>query len=189
MKKYSRVFRYISQYKKDAFLYILFIVLSIIFLLVSLGMLFPFLELIFNGDGSGIGSLTKNSNNGAVVYIRNFLLEEIRSHHGDKIVALGIICLLIITTILLKNLFLYLAYYILNPLKNKIVNSLRTELYEKILHLPIGFFTEKRKGDIISRITNDVGEVEGSVVGTLEGWVRDPLTILFTLGTLFAISY
>ncbi|MDQ3277080.1 MAG: ABC transporter ATP-binding protein/permease, partial [Bacteroidota bacterium] len=62
-------------------------------------------------------------------------------------------------------------------------------LYEKVLHLPIGFFTEKRKGDVISRITNDVGEVESSVVGTLEGWVRDPLTILVTLATLFLISY
>ncbi|HEV7621617.1 MAG TPA: ABC transporter ATP-binding protein, partial [Flavisolibacter sp.] len=189
MKKYSRVFRYIRQYKKDAFLYIFFIVLSIVFSLVSLGMLFPFLELIFNGDGSGIGSLTKNSNNGAVVYIRNFLLDTIQRHHGDKIVALGLICLLIIITILLKNVFLYLAYYILNPLKNKIVNSLRIELYEKVLHLPIGYFTEKKKGDIISRITNDVSEVEVSVVGALEGWVRDPLTIILTLIGLFFISY
>ncbi|GAC1417419.1 MAG: ABC transporter ATP-binding protein [Flavisolibacter sp.] len=152
-------------------------------------MLFPFLELIFNGDGSGIGSLAKNSNNIAVVFVRNFLLDTIKKHNGNKIIALGFICLLIIITILLKNIFLYLAYYVLNPLKNKIVTSLRTELFEKVLHLPIGYFTEKKKGDIISRITNDVSEVETSVVGALEGWVRDPLTILLTLGALFFISY
>src|SRR5206468_11984032 len=81
------------------------------------------------------------------------------------------------------------SYYILNPLKNKIVNRLRSDLYEKVLHLPIGYFTEKKKGDLISRITNDVGEVEGSVVGTLEGWIRDPLTIVVYFAVLFFISY
>lgn len=184
MKKYARVFRYLSQYKGEAFLYIIFILLSIVFSLVSLGMLLPFLEMIFNGTK---GTLLSDSNNPLVNYIRR-LLEESRTTRGN-VPTLGLICALIIVAIFFKNLFLYLAYYVLNPLKNKIVNRLRTELYEKVLHLPIGFFTEKKKGDIISRITNDVNEVEGSVVGTLEGWVRDPLTILFTLGTLFAISY
>lgn len=135
----------------------------------------------------GGNSMLGDTNNPVVKYIREYLDRSIRERGG--VATLGFICILIIVSIFFKNLFLYLAYYILNPLKNRIVNQLRTELYEKVLHLPIGFFTEKRKGDIISRITNDVGEVEGSVVGTLEGWVRDPLTILVTLGTLFAISY
>lgn len=186
MKKYARVFKYLSQYKGEAVLYIVFILLSIVFSLVSLGLLLPFLEMIFNGNKGGAGMLA-NSNNPVVNYVRITLEDSIK--HRGNIPTLGLICVLIIISIFFKNLFLYLAYYVLNPLKNKIVNRLRTELYEKVLHLPIGFFTEKRKGDIISRITNDVGEVEGSVVGTLEGWVRDPLTILFTLGTLFLISY
>ncbi|MGE5519002.1 MAG: ABC transporter ATP-binding protein [Candidatus Dadabacteria bacterium] len=186
MKKYSRVFRYIAQYKGEAFLYILFILLSIVFSLMSLGMLFPFLELIFNGEHSGISGFTQTSTNPAVTYIRNFLINTINTK--GKVATLAIICLLIIVSIFFKNLFLYLAYYVLNPLKNKIVNRLRTELYDKVLQLPIGYFTEKKKGDIISRITNDVGEVEGSVVGALEGWVRDPLTIVFTLVTLLVIS-
>lgn len=185
MKKYARVFNYLSHYKAEAFLYIVFILLSIVFSLVSLGMLAPFLEMIFNGKKIGSGMLD-GTNNSVVNYIRQFLLESINSR--GTVPTLGIICVLIIASIFFKNLFLYLAYYILNPLKNKIVNQLRTELYEKVLHLPIGYFTEKRKGDIISRITNDVSEVEGSVVGTLEGWVRDPLTILFTLVTLLLIS-
>ncbi|HZH35913.1 MAG TPA: ABC transporter ATP-binding protein [Flavisolibacter sp.] len=188
MKKYARVFTYLSQYKGEAVLYIIFILLSVVFSLVSFGMLLPFLEMIFNGSQLGMGGgMLGDSNNPVVNYIRSFLDESIRVR--GSIQTLGIICILIIISIFFKNLFLYLAYYILNPLKNRIVNRLRTELYEKVLHLPIGFFTEKRKGDIISRITNDVSEVEGSVVGTLEGWVRDPLTILVTLGTLFAISY
>ncbi|GAA4745305.1 ABC transporter ATP-binding protein [Flavisolibacter ginsenosidimutans] len=185
MKKYARVFKYLSHYKGEAFLYILFILLSIVFSLISLGMLLPFLEMIFNG-AKGTG-LLNNSDNALVNFIRHTLTESITTR--GNVPTLALICVLIIVSIFFKNLFLYLAYYVLNPLKNNIVNRLRTELYEKVLHLPIGFFTEKRKGDIISRITNDVGEVEGSVVGTLEGWVRDPLTILFTLGTLFVISY
>ena len=188
MKKYARVFTYLSQYKGEAVLYIVFILLSILFSLVSFGMLLPFLEIIFNGNKLGAsGGMLGDSNNPVVNYIRNFLSQSI-SERGS-VPTLGIICVLIIISIFLKNLFLYLSFYILNPLKNRIVNRLRTELYEKILHLPIGFFTEKRKGDIISRITNDVAEVEASVVGTLEGWVRDPLTILVTLATLLAISY
>jgi subfamily B ATP-binding cassette protein MsbA len=186
MKKYARVFTYISQYKSEAFLYILFIILSIIFGLVSIAMLFPFLEMLFNGDKPGATGFIGNSNSSIVVFIRGLLVKSIARYQKQG--TLGIICAFIIVFIFLKNLFLYLAYYILNPLKNKIVNRLRNELYEKILQLPIGFFTEKKKGDVISRMTNDVGEVEASVIGTLEGWVRDPLTIIFTLISLLVIS-
>jgi subfamily B ATP-binding cassette protein MsbA len=187
MKKYARVFKYISEYKSDAFLYILFIVLSIIFSLASLGMLFPFLEMLFNGDKAGTSGLISTTDSATVRYVRRLLVESINSPRGKE-GTLAWICTFIIISIFFKNLFLYLAYRILNPLKNKIVNRLRDELYEKVLHLPIGFFTEKKKGDVISRMTNDVGEVEASVIGTLEGWVRDPLSIVITLITLLIIS-
>ena len=76
----------------------------------------------------------------------------------------------------------------MGPIKNGIVNRFRIDMYDKILKLPIGYFTEQRKGDLMSRMTNDVSEVESSVVGTLEGWVRDPLTIIINLFVLFSIS-
>src|SRR6476469_4330035 len=184
MKQYARVFKYIGQYKREAFLYIIFIVLSILFSLVSLGMLFPFLEMLFNGDKPGV--LAAASNSAVVTHVREILNSSIKNYGRNG--TLGFICVFIVFSVLLKNLFLYLAYYVLNPLKNKIVNRLRDELYEKILHLPIGYFTEKKKGDVISRMTNDVAEVEASVIGTLEGWVRDPLTIIVTLFFLIFIS-
>jgi len=186
MKKYSRVFKYIKQYKGEAFLYILFIVLSIIFSLASLGMLFPFLEMIFNGDKQGTSGFVQNSDNKIVNFVRNLLVDSINTR--GKVETLAIITLFVVISVFFKNLFLYLAYYVLNPLKNKIVVQLRNEIYDKILQLPIGFFTEKKKGDVISRMTNDVGEVEGSVIGTLEGWVRDPLNIIITLIVLILIS-
>lgn len=151
----------------------------------------PFLELIFNGDKSSMGNLMKETKNPVLKYVRDALLDSI-NNSKDKtsglLKTLGFICIVIVLSIFLKNLFLYLSYYVLNPIKNSIVNTLRSELYHKILHLPIGYFTEKRKGDLISRITIDIAEVESSVVGTLEGWVRDPLTIILNFAFLFYLS-
>lgn len=190
MKKYGRIFKYINAFRGSVVLYVLFIALSILFSILSIGMLMPFFELIFNGDKGGSG-LIKQSDNMIVAYIRDFLLQSIKeggSEVAGKLKTLTLICGLIILSIFLKNLFLYLSFYVLNPLKNKVVNRLRSDLYEKILHLPIGYFTEQKKGDLISRITNDVAEVESSVVGALEGWIRDPFTILLNFAVLFYVS-
>ena len=128
-------------------------------------MLMPFLELIFNVGSGTLAELAKQSGNPVLNFIRNTLTAIIE--RNGKLSALTFICGFIIVSVFLKNLFLYLSSYILNPLKNSVVNRLRGELYDKILQLPIGYFTEKRKGDLISRITNDISEVENSVVGTL----------------------
>jgi len=172
MKKYSRVFGYLSHYKS-----------SIAWSIVSIGMLLPFMQLIFDVQQV---SVPKSSGNFLMQWISTNLNGLI--YTGDKAHDLGIVCILIIVFIFSKNLFLYMSYRAMGPVKNGIVNRFRLELYNKILLLPIGYFTEKRKGDLMSRVTNDVGEIEGSVVGTLEGWVRDPLTILINLFVLFSIS-
>jgi subfamily B ATP-binding cassette protein MsbA len=181
MKQYSRIFHYLRDYKGKIFLYFLFTLLSILFSIVSIGMLMPFLQLIFLKDPSGV-----DKNNNDILQQLNDLINLLPA--GSDVAKLGIICALMISFIILKNLFLYLSYYVLNPLKNKVVNHLREDLYDKVLRLPIGFFTEKRKGDLMSRMTNDISEVEASVVGTLEGWIRDPMTIIVTLTFLFLIS-
>ncbi|HRN56807.1 MAG TPA: ABC transporter ATP-binding protein [Agriterribacter sp.] len=183
MKKYSRIFNYLQQYRSQIVLYFICIILSITFSVVSLGMLAPFFDLIFMGDQ--VGALPK-ADSPLTAYIRELLILWVGDLNPRG--ALAFICIIIVTSILLKNLFLYLSFNILNPVKNRIVNTLRSELYHKILGLPIGYFTEKRKGDLISRITNDVSEVEVSLVGALEGWIRDPLTILINFAVLFYIS-
>ncbi len=183
MKQYARIFEYLKAYKGKIFLYFLFTLLSIVFSIISIGMLMPFLQLIFVDNGTAITTTSKNP---VIQSLNNFLYESVQKR--GKTATLGFICLLMVSFIILKNLSLYLSYYVLNPLKNKIVNQLREDLYDKVLRLPIGFFNEKRKGDLMSRMTNDVGEVEGSVVGTLEGWIRDPMTIIVTLTVLLLIS-
>ncbi len=189
MKQYSRIFRYLRNYKGKIGAYFLSTLMSIVFSIVSIGMLMPFLNLIFNDprpECANCGVSTKSSGNPMITAVNDFLTDSVNLH--GKVKTLGIICLMMIAFIILKNVFLYLSYYILNPLKNKIVNELREEVYDKVLKLPIGFFNEKRKGDLLSRMTTDIGEVEGSLVGTLEGWIRDPMTIIVTLIALFAIS-
>ncbi|HEX5026411.1 MAG TPA: ABC transporter transmembrane domain-containing protein, partial [Agriterribacter sp.] len=183
MKKYSRVFSYLKLYKGQIVLYFICIILSIVFSVVSLGMLAPFFDLIFKGDNAGV---VPKADSPITAYIRHILITQVGDLNPKG--ALAFICIIIIGSILLKNLFLYLSFNILNPIKNSIVNTLRSELYAKILGLPIGYFTEKRKGDLISRITNDVAEVEVSLVGALEGWIRDPLTIIINFAVLFYIS-
>ena len=183
MRKYSRIFSYLKNYKSSIALYFLCIILSIVFGIASFGMLAPFFDLIFNGDSS---KLSNSMDNPAMEALRNLMLNQ--TGKLSSVGALALICMIIVVSIFLKNLFVYLSFYILNPLKNKIVNHLRTEIYHKILQLPIGYFTEQKKGDLISRSTNDVGEVEGSLVGALEGWIRDPLTIIINFAVLFYIS-
>lgn len=183
MRSYARIFSYLTAYKARITLYFIFILLSILFSIVSIGMLMPFLQLIFTGKEA----LPPISGNNYILYSVNHFLQQ-RVEQEGQLAALAIICWLMILLIAAKNLFLYLAYYTLNPIKHQLVNQLREDLYDKVLQLPIGYFNEKRKGDLMSRMTNDVNEVEVSVIGALEGWIRDPLNIVLTLVFLFTIS-
>lgn len=167
--------------------YGLFITLSIVFSLFSLGMLTPFLDLIFGK--SALSSLPVNTIDASSIkdVIYGFLQNNIAKY--GKSYALGWICLFIIVSIFLKNLFLYLSYYFLAPIRNEVTRKYSKLLYNKILALPIGYFTEQRKGDILSRSSNDIAELENSVVGALEGLIKEPLNIIGILIFLFFISF
>ena len=147
----------------------------------------PFMDLIF-----GSSSLTQaipaptGASAGIKDIVYGFLQRSIAQH--GKIFALGWICFGIITAILLKNLFLYLSYYFLAPIRNQVTRKYSKLLYEKILKLPIGYFTEQRKGDILSRSSNDIADLENSIIGALEGMIKEPLNILGILIVLFIIS-
>ncbi len=190
MRKYSRLFKYLRFFKGNIVLYFLFTILSIIFSLVSLGTVTFFLSLIFKPDKLVLSKPNGIHGSEDVINYINYQISNIIVSNGSRgpVLALGIICLFVIVSVLLKNLFLYLSFYVLAPMKNSIMTRLREELYDKLLQLPIGFFTEQRKGDVMSRMTNDIGELEGSVVGTMEGFIKDPLNIIIILGTLIFIS-
>ena len=183
MRTYARIFHYLRHQSGAIIGYLVCILLSILFSIVSFGMLAPFFDLIFNGDNS---RLAQPADNAAMETLRQFLLNRV--DQLTPVNTLGIVCFIILLSIAFKNLFLYFSFYILNPMKNRIIYRLRADIYQKVLTLPIGYFTEQRKGDLMSRLTNDVYEVENSLVGALEGWVRDPLTILINFAVLFYIS-
>ncbi len=187
MKKYARLFRYLAAYKANIALYFLFIILAIVFSIVSIGSLPFFIDLIFTKGKADVlePEVIKNSQD-FIRYISYHLQELIKTN--GKVYVLALICVMVLIAVFLKNLFTYLSYYILAPMRNGVMNRLRKELFQKILIMPIGYFTEQRKGDIMSRMTNDVGELENSVVGTVEGLIKDPLNLLILLGTLVFIS-
>jgi subfamily B ATP-binding cassette protein MsbA len=189
MGKYARIFTYLKGYKTQLLLYVVCIALSTVFSILSIGMLMPFLELIFVGK-SGVVDIAGQSEGGNSLmdWLRHQMNGYVANHNNNPASLLWLICGLMLSSIVLKNVFLYLSLYILNPLKNRVVTQFRGDLFDKVLRLPIGYFTEQRKGDLMSRITNDISEVENSVVGTLEGWVRDPMQIIMNLIALFILS-
>ena len=184
MKKYSRIIGYLSKYPGKLALYFICTILATIFGVISIGMLIPFFGLIFDSGQSAGADMIRTNVLGS--YITNTLVNIIDER--GKVAGLTAICIFIITSTILKNFFLYLSNRISAPLRSLIITQLRAELYDKILRLPVGYFTEKRKGDIISRMTNDIAEIEGSVVGTFDGMIKDPLTVLGYLIFLVIIS-
>ena len=187
MKRFSTILKYLSDQKGAVVLYFVVNLLSILFSLVSLTMLVPFLQLLFGKekppDQVEHLSFSASSVLDNIKYVLGVLIRE----HGP-VYALAAICVIIIVSIFFKNFFIYLSYRIMGPMRNKVLTRLRADLYSKILELPLGFFTEQRKGDLISRMSNDINDIEWSVIGTLEGIFREPLTILVILATLVFLS-
>ena len=148
----------------------------------------PFMDLIFGSSNltSTVQVATAGSSSGIKEIVYGFLQTNIAKY--GKVYALGWICFGIIAAVLLKNLFLYLSFYFLAPIRNAVTRKYSKLLYDKILQLPIGYFTEQRKGDILSRSSNDIAELENSIIGALEGMIKEPLNIIGILVVLFIIS-
>ena len=166
----------------------IFNVFAVLFSLVSITMVIPFLGLLFgtiNVDISSVPELNFSASS-----VKDYVYYHINSiiKSGTKIDALLFICGLILITFFFRNLFRYLALYFLTPIRNGVVHDLRTTLHEKVISLPLGFFTEKRRGDITSRMTTDLVEIEWSIMSSLEMIFRDPLQIIIYLITLMVIS-
>ena len=150
-------------------------------------MLVPFMDLIFgSSELSGVAKVA-NANSGSLKDSLYTFLQNNIIQYG-KLAALGWICIGIVTAVLFKNLFLYLSFYFLAPIRNAVTRKYSKLLYNKILQLPIGYFTEQRKGDILSRSSNDIAEIETSIMGALEGMIKEPLNIIGIIIVLFAIS-
>jgi subfamily B ATP-binding cassette protein MsbA len=180
----------VGKYPKLILAYFGCNVLSNIFSVVSLGLLSPFLLLIFKKQDT-LHAVSEQtgffSDINPINQFKVWLYHLLKTPNGD-IKGLGVICILILTFIILKNVFLYMSQYFLTPVRNAVVNDMRTRMYQKILVLPIGYFNEQKKGDIMSRLTNDLGDVESSIINLLETLFREPVTILLFFAYMIILS-
>ncbi len=181
------VIPYIKPYKLEAFLNIFFNFLGSVFSLFSLASLIPFLRILFNPDQLVLQKPEFAFNSDSMMGLINYYLSSIIVEQG-KLQALFFVSLFILITVLLKNLFTYLANFFIAPLRNGILKDIRNQIYKKVLNLHLGFFSEERKGDIISRMTTDAQEFEWSALATIEMLFRDPVLILIFFGSLVFFS-
>ncbi|MCB9305825.1 MAG: ABC transporter ATP-binding protein [Lewinellaceae bacterium] len=185
-----RLLRYYKPYKRLLALAVLCNLLMSLFMVVSIPVLQPFLQILFNPDaltekGGGVSS-NASGLRGLEEKLNVFFADLIQQHGREE--ALLIVCVFLVLTFFGKNLFRYLSLYFLAPVRNGIVHDLRQKLVGKILELPLSYFSEERKGDLMSRISADVQEVEWSIVGVVESVAREPLIILGSLAFMVFVS-
>ena len=185
MKKFSRIFKYIGDYKGKIALYMSLTIVASGLSVISIATLAPLMSIIFNTKGSEAARQSIESSKAGKL-VSQYITHAIAEH--SQMYAVAMCCGLIIVATFLKNLLMYLSSYLSVPVRSSIIIRLRNDMFAKILTLPIGYFSEQRKGDIMSRMTNDVGEIESSVVSTMEGLIKDPVLVLSYLATLIYIS-
>ncbi len=186
-KDLKRLLTYLRNYKLNISLNFLFNLFFILFSLFSIATVIPFLNIIFYNN-SIEKPVPVSFDSSHVKEFLSYKAASIVYLFPDKATALTTLCILIVLVFLLKNIFRYVAIYNMSSIRNGIVRDIQTELYNKILVLPLSFFSKERKGDLMMRMTTDVKEVEYGVLGVLEIISKDPLFIGIYLSTLFLIS-
>jgi subfamily B ATP-binding cassette protein MsbA len=120
--------------------------------------------------------------------ISNYYLAGLIVTQGGKAKALIIICVIVFVMTFFKNLFRYLAMFFIAPIRNGVVRDLRNKMYKKAMDLPLSYYSEEKKGDLMSRMTSDVQEIEWSIMQTLEMIFREPLTIIISFSLMLLVS-
>lgn len=190
MNQFLNILKYAKPYKKYALGHIIANVFFALFSTLSMIALKPMLDVIFKQKKEPI--LIKPIYQGISKigdFFEDYLAYQMHEYTGgDNSKALIFVVGLIIIAFLLKNLFGYLANYFMVFLRNSVVRDLRNVVYKKTVELPLSYFSEQKKGDIMARVTNDVSTLQYSMLPVLELIVREPLTILFTIIAMFYLS-
>ncbi|MEN8856912.1 MAG: ABC transporter ATP-binding protein [Flavobacteriaceae bacterium] len=187
---FKKILKYAKPYKLHAVLNIVFNIFYAIFSALSFIVLMPLFQVIFKTDEEIIYKkpIFKGFTSG-MEYLNDYFNYYVSTHVGENQErTLLLVVILIITIFLLKNLFSYLAFYYITFLKNGVLKDIRNDLYKKTVSLPISYFSEKKKGDIMARIGPDVIEVHYSFLSILELIFRDPIMILVTIISMLAAS-
>ncbi len=191
MKDFLRILSYLKRYYVYVAISLSCNIASILFSLVSLAMIIPFLQLLFDHNittETAIPPLPdfKPSVSYFLALFDHHFIKVIVSY--GKIEALLFICALVLVVFFMKNLFRYGAMYFLAPVRNGVVQDIRNELFAKLLSLPLGYYANEKKGDVLTRMTSDVHEVEHGIISVLEVTFREPITIIVYLGAMIFMS-
>ena len=189
MNYFKKILRFAKPYRFYAVLNIIANIFYALFATLAMVSLFPMLAVLFKQTKSveikPIWNGFLGMKDYLIDYLNYFVTQKANEGEGQ---ALLFMVVLVITMFFLKNLFGYLAMYFITFLRNGVLKDLRNELYEKTVSLPLSYYSEKRKGDTIARITSDVLEIQHSFLSILELIVREPLTLLFTILAMLSIS-
>jgi subfamily B ATP-binding cassette protein MsbA len=187
VSNFSRVVSYLRPYRSLAVLNFIFNAFSALFSLFSVVMVIPLLQLIFNQvpEVTEKPILTVNAN--SILQFIKYTLSEEKRLHGPA-TALFEVCIAIIVVIFFKNFFRYMALRVLSPIRTGVMRDIRDAVFDKLLSLPLSYYSNERKGDIITRMTDDIRGIEMGILSMLEVTISEPLNIILSLGWMVMIS-
>lgn len=189
MEYFKKILRFAKPYRKYGYLNIFFNILYALFSALSFAALIPMLDVLFTPEKKVLIEPVYNGPGQLKDYLQDYINYRVTAYSGeDEMKGLVLVIGLVLILFLLKNFFNYLAMYFITFLRNGVLKDIRDRMYKKIVDLPISYYSEKRKGDVIARITSDVLEIQHSFLSILELIVREPLTIVFTILIMFGIS-
>lgn len=188
MKAFLKIVSYIKPYWCYALLNVIFNVLSAFFALFSFMMAIPFLRILFNKQEMVTDTVPFSLKVESIQHHFNYFISQTIVNQGEGR-ALLIVSIMVVVMALLKTGFKFLANYYITPARTGVVRDIRQQVYNKVLRLPMSYFSDSRKGDIMSRAGMDVNEIEISVMSSLEIAFRDPITIIIFLVYMFILSY
>jgi subfamily B ATP-binding cassette protein MsbA len=193
MNEYKKILKFARPHQKYIYGSLFFNLLYSVFQIASLGTILPVLGMLF-------GTIKREKFTSAPVYsgdlvdlfsylktYSNYYIQTLVDSYGTLNV-LAWLCIITAFMFLLRNIFRYLGSFLLINYRVGVTKDLRGEMYRKVLSLPVSFFTESRKGDMMSRMSNDVGEVEGNILGSLVDLINAPFMLISTLISLFWLS-
>ena len=188
MNDYKKLFTLLRPYSFKLIITIFFNILYIIFSIISISLLAPFLSLIFNQIPLSAKEPVLSFSSESIMAYLQYLLSQVIISKGT-FTALSILIVCVFIFFLLKNVFYYISMWVIIPVRGNVTRDLRNKAYPHILKLPLSFYTENKKGDILTRVINDVQDVDFYILRSLQQLFREPLTILFFLFTLFFINF
>ncbi len=191
MEIYLRIFRYVPRRIIRLILFLVFSVLGILFSIVNIALVIPMLNMLFGYTQNKVAEVPalppfSLSVDYVLAVFNHYFISVIKEHGPFN--ALLFICVAVVCSVVVTNIFRYLERLTASAIKVDVVKNLRMDIFTNVLRLHIGYFNTNRKGDLISRFTNDVAEVEVAVVNSLKFVLKEPLTIIGYFGALFFIS-